>query len=377
MKPRSLAILAAVIALAAIYFLGIRPRQQAESAAVGQARLSDRPTVNVVVAARSTAARELLLPATLQAYEEAAIHARVGGYLGKRLVDIGDRVKAGQVLAVIESPEIDQELRQDRANLEVARANLKLARLTAERWQSLGAQHAVAQQDVDQRVADYAVRQADVTAAQANGQRLEEMQRFETIVAPFDGVISARNVEVGDLVNAASGPELFHLSQSRTLRVYVNVPQADVPDIRAGLPVDVLVEEFPGTAFGGQVVRYAGALDAASRTLLVEVQIPNPQGELFPGMFGRLRFHLPSNPAILIPSNDAIIRADGTLVAVVTAANTIHLQAVALGRDFGTRIEIRHGLDEGAHVVDNPSDSLSEGREVEPIPADAPAAKGN
>jgi RND family efflux transporter MFP subunit len=348
-----------------IYFLGVRPRQAATATATAVAGESLHPAVNVIVAHRATAVRELVLPAALLAFDDTAIHARASGYLGQWLVDIGDRVKAGQILAKIDSPEIDQELRQARANLDVANANLELARVTAERWKSLGGQNAVAQQDVDQRVADYASRRADVAAAQANLQRLDELQHFETITAPFDGVISTRNVDVGDLISAASGPELFHISQSNLLRVHVNVPQAYVADIHAGMPVDVLVEEFPHQVFPGKVVRFAGALDAASRTLLVEAQIPNAQGRLFPGMFGRLRFRLPSDPAILIPSSDAIIRAEGTLVATVTEQNTIHLEKVALGRDFGTRLEVRSGLAEGAHVVENPSDALTEGETVE------------
>jgi len=374
MKPRSLVILL-VLAAAAVYFLGIRPRQEAEAAAIGQAHAAGLPSVSVIVTARATAIRELVLPGALQAFDDTAIHARASGYLGKWLVDIGDHVKAGQVLAKIDSPEIDQQLRQARANLEVAKANMELARVTADRWKSLGGQHAVAQQDVDQRVADYAARQAEADAAEANVQRLEEMQQFESITAPFDGVISARTVDVGALISAGSGPELFHISQSSTLRVYVNVPQAYVPDMRVGLPVDVLVDEFPRQNFSGKIVRYAGALDAASRTLLVEVQIPNAQAELFPGMFCRLRFRLPSDPAILIPSNDAIIRAAGTLVAVVTDHNTIHFQPVELGRDFGTQIEVRDGLAAGTHIVENPSDALSEGEAVEPVLLADPAAK--
>jgi RND family efflux transporter MFP subunit len=375
MKPRSLVVLLVLAAAAAIYLFGIRPRQHSAAEAAGLARSAGVPSVNVLVAARATGVRELVLPAALQAFDDTAIHARASGYLGKWLVDIGDHVKAGQTLAVIESPEIDQELRQARANLEVAKANRELARITAERWKSLGSQHAVAQQDVDQRVADSAARQADAAAAEANVQRLEELQRFETVTAPFDGVISVRNIDVGALISAASGPELFHLSQSGTLRVYINVPQAYVPDMKVGLAVDVLVDEFPRQNFPGVVVRYAGALDAASRTLLVEVQIPNPKAELFPGMFCRLRFRLPSGPAILIPSNDAIIRAEGTLVATVTGQHTIHFERVALGRDFGTQIEVRAGLAEGTLYVDNPSDALSEGQVVEPVLPPGPVAQ--
>lgn len=375
MKPRTLLLLLALVLGAAIYFLGVRPRQRAEAATELQVRSAARPTVGVVVARRASASRELILPGALQAYEDIAIHARASGYLARWLVDIGDRVRAGQTLAVIESPEIDQQVNQARADVAQAQANLQLAQVTTERWKALGAQNAVALQDVDQKEADFKARQADLQAAQANLERWQQLQSFETVTAPFDGVISARNIDVGALISAGSGPELFHLTQSETLRVYVNVPQSYVPDMRVGLPAEVLVEEFPGKPFPGRVVRFAGALDAASRTLLVEVDIPNRDGRLFAGMFCRLRFRLPSDPAILIPSNDAIIRAAGTLVAVVTPGNRIHLQPVLLGRDFGSRIEVRSGLAEGERVVDNPTDALTEGMTVVPVLSPASSAE--
>jgi RND family efflux transporter MFP subunit len=279
-------------------------------------------------------------------------------------------VKAGQTLAIIDSPEVDQELNQARANLEQARANLELARVTAARWKSLGLQNAVAQQDVDQKAADFAARQADVDAARANVERLEQLKGFETVVAPFDGVVSARNIDIGDLISAGTGPELFHLSQSEILRAYVDVPQSYVPDIRAGMPVEVEVAEFPKENFRGKVVRFAGALDAASRTLQIEVEIPNRDGRLFAGMFCELRLHLtPVSPPVMIPSNDAIIRTGGAFVAVVTDQGTIHIQKVKLGRDSGTQVEVLDGLPEGARVVENPSDALAEGQPVEPVPA--------
>jgi RND family efflux transporter MFP subunit len=344
---------------------------------VGSKATADGPGVArlrvSVVRARSAAAeRAVTLPGSLEAFIDTAIHARTSGYLGAWLVDIGDRVKAGQTLASIESPEIDQELNQARANLGQARANLILAKVTAQRWQGLAAQNAVAQQEVDQKTADYAARQADVVAAEANVQRLAQMQRFETVTAPFDGVITARHTDIGDLISAGSGPELFHLAQTEVLRAYVNVPQSDATAIRVGAPADVLLAEFPGRAFSGVVARYAGALDAGSRTLLVEVRVPNAQGELFAGMFCQIRFRLrSSHPTILIPSNDAIIRADGTLVARVTGEDVIHLQKVILGRDFGTTIEVLDGLAEGDRLVDNPSDALVDGEAVEPVEASA------
>jgi RND family efflux transporter MFP subunit len=370
MKFRTFVIVLVVVLGAAVYIFGVRPRRQ--SAAELTAGTADKPRVEVTLARRANAVDNLLLPGTLQAFVDTPIRARTNGYIAQWLVDIGDRVKAGQTLAVIESPEVDRELNQTRASLEQAQANLELARVTAERWKTLGLQNAVARQDIDQKNADYEARRADVDAAKANVERLEQLKGFETVVAPFDGVISTRNVDIGTLITAGSGPELFHLSQSDTLRAYLNVPQRYVPDIHVGLSVDVEIAEFPHEPFPGKVARYAGALDAASRTLQVEVEIPNRDGRLFAGMFCEVRLHLTTkNPPILIPSNDAIIRSAGTLVAVVADHNTIHLQAVKLGRDFGTQIEVLDGLLENARIVENPTDTLSEGEAVEPIPVAA------
>jgi RND family efflux transporter MFP subunit len=369
MKFRTFVIVLVLVIGASVYVFGVRPRLQ--SAAELTAVAVGKPRVDVTVARRANAVDNLLLPGTLQAFVDTAIRARTNGYIAKWLADIGDRVKAGQTLAIIESPEVDRELNQARASLEQAQANLELARVTAERWKTLGLQNAVAKQDIDQKNADYEARQADVAAAKANVERLEQLKGFETVAAPFDGVISTRNVDIGTLINAGSGPELFHLSQSDTLRAYLDVPQRYVPDIRVGVPVDVEIAEFPQERFPGKVARVAGAMDAASRTLQVEVEIPNHDGRLFAGMFCEVRLHLTAaNPPVLIPSNDAIIRSAGTLVAVVTDRNTIHLQAVKLGRDFGAQIEVLDGLPENARIVENPTDTLSEGQAVEPVPAE-------
>jgi RND family efflux transporter MFP subunit len=369
MKFRTFVIVLVLVIGASVYVFGVRPRLQ--SAAELTAVAVGKPRVDVTVARRANAVDNLLLPGTLQAFVDTAIRARTNGYIAKWLADIGDRVKAGQTLAIIESPEVDRELNQARASLEQAQANLELARVTAERWKTLGLQNAVAKQDIDQKNADYEARQADVAAAKANVERLEQLKGFETVAAPFDGVISTRNVDIGTLINAGSGPELFHLSQSDTLRAYLDVPQRYVPDIRVGVPVDVEIAEFPQERFPGKVARFAGAMDAASRTLQVEVEIPNHDGRLFAGMFCEVRLHLTAaNPPVLIPSNDAIIRSAGTLVAVVTDRNTIHLQAVKLGRDFGAQIEVLDGLPENARIVENPTDTLSEGQAVEPVPAE-------
>ncbi len=369
MKFRTFVIVLAAVLAAAVYLLGVRPRLQAGSDLA--ARQAQVPTVAVSVARRAKASSDLWLPGSLRAYVDASIHARTSGYLAKCLVDIGDRVKAGQALAIIDSPEVDQQLNQARAVLEQARANLELARVTAERWKFLGKENAVSQQDLDQKAADLAVRQADVDAAKADVERFEQLKGFETVTAPFDGVIAARGVDVGTLITAGSGPEMFRLEQSQVLRANLTVPQTYVPDIRVGLPVDLEVAEYPKEHFTGAVARFAGALDAASRSLQVEIEVPNPDGRLLAGMFCELRLHLtPSNPPLLIPSNDAILRSGGPFVAVVTAQKRVHMQKVRLGRDYGTRVEVLDGLAEGSPIVDNPSDALVEGELVDAVPAD-------
>ncbi len=372
MKLRTFVISLVVVLGAAVLLLGIRPRLQ--SAQELASRAPGILPVNVVTARRARATEGLLLPGTLQPFRDTSIRARTSGYIARWDADIGDRVKRGQTLALIDSPEVDQELNQARANLELARANLELARVSAVRWKALGAQNAVAQQDVDQKAADLDARKADVDAAAANVERLGQLKGFETVTAPFDGVISRRSVDVGTLISAGDGPELFHLSQGDTLRAYVDVPQRHVPDIHPGMPVDVEVAELPRDRFPGRIARLAGAMDPTSRTLQVEIEVPNGAGRLIAGMFCEVRFNLaPANPPILIPSNDAIIRSDGTLVAIVTPEDTIHLQKVALGRDFGTRIEILDGLPEGARIVENPTDTLVEGQPVRPVPVDSGA----
>ncbi len=367
-RRSSLALFGAVIATALVYFVGIRPRLHAAAALDDRVRAESHPSVNIAVARSSAAATELVLPATLQAYQDTGIFARTDGYLAKWFVDIGDHVKAGQTLATLEAPELRQSLDQARANLAQAKANLELARVSADRWKELGQQAAVSQQDVDQKNADFLARQADVLAGQANVARLAQIESYLTITAPFDGVITARNAEVGTLVSAGSARELFHLAQTDILRVYANVPQSYFRSIRPDLPADVLVTEFPSQAFTGKVARSSGAIDTATRTLRTEVQLPNQDGRLLAGMFGQVRFRLPAgDSALLVPSNAVIFRPNGTLVAKVDTGNTIRLTPVKLGRDFGTQVEILTGLQSGDRLVANPSDSLADGLVVTPI----------
>ena len=431
---KSTRILIVIVAiLAVVFFAGILPRLRAGRALSDREAATSKPVVSIVVAAKSLKPAVVTLPAAIDALQDTPIYARTTGYIGTWTADIGDRVKSGQVLAVIDGPDLDQELNQARAALEQARANLEIARISADRWKELGAQNAVAQQDVDQKSADFLAAKAAVVAAQANVDRLAQLKDFQQVTSPYDGVVTARNAEVGNLINAGAGTEIYHVAQTDTLRVMVAVPQANVDrlaqlkdfqqvtspydgvitarnaevgnlinagagteiyhvaqtdtlrvmvavpqanvrSLKVGMGVDILVPEFPGRVFKGEISRFAGALDIASRTLETEIRLPNPKNELFPGMYGEARFSFPSaQPAILLPSNAAIINTAGTLVAIVGDGDKIHLQHVTLGRDFGNQVEVLDGLTPGSRVVAAPRDSLYEGLEVTPVAADAAA----
>jgi RND family efflux transporter MFP subunit len=372
MKPARILIVAILVVCAVVYFAGIQPRLRAAAELSARDAAASRPVVNIFVAVKETAPTVVTLPASIEAFQDTPIYARSTGYIAKWTADIGDRVKAGQVLAVIDAPDLDQELNQAKASWEQAKANTELARISAERWQSLGAQNAVSQQDVDQKVADYAAGKAAVVAAKANVDRLTQLKDFQLITAPYDGVITARNAQVGALITAGSGTQIFHIDETDVLRVFVSVPQSYMREVKVGLKVDILVPEFPNRVFSGTVARFAGALDSASRTLMTEIHLPNEKGELLPGTFGQARFTFsPSKATILLPSNAAIINSSGTQVATVGPDSRIHLVPVKFGRDFGTQIEIIGGIEVGTRVVSNPSDRLVEGTEVtEAAPAD-------
>jgi len=356
----------AVGALVLVTWLGgtVWSRWQARRKLERETKDRQRFTVSVARAKRDTATHELILPGNIQAFQETVIYARANGYLREWRVEIGDKVTNAQLLATIETPEIDKELDQARATLRETEANLELARVSAERWQELLKQQVVSPQENDQQQSAYQARRADAAAAQANVARLEKLQGFERVVAPFAGTITSRRVDVGALVSAGSGTvgtALFDIAQTNPLRIYVNVPQADALDIRDGLVARVSVTELPETNFEGRVAHTAGALDPASRTLLTEVQIPNRDGVLYPGMYGQVKFALVrTNAPVIIPATAFVFRPEGPQVAVLTKEHRVHWQSIEVGRDFGTRVEAISGIEDNTPVILSPSDDLVE-----------------
>jgi RND family efflux transporter MFP subunit len=347
--------IAAVTVLAILVIIGTWRHVSQRNEQKDFVQRTTQVAVNVATAQRDSEPKELILPGTFQAFNQTTIFPRSNGYVKSWKVDIGDNVKAGQLLAEISTPEVDQQLAQ-------ARAQEEIAKVTADRWRDLLAKNVVSKQEYDQDEKAY-------EAAKANLQQLEKIQGFQQILAPFAGKIAARNIDVGTLVTAGtgnSGTPLFSLVQSDPLRVYVFVPQTNAAQVREGLKAKILLEEFPGREFDGSVTRTAGAIDPTSRTMQVEVQVPNHDGTLYAGMYGQVEFLLPDNNApIVVPSNAFVFRAQGPQVVAVTDDNRIHWQNISVGRDFGTEIEVLDGLRENTKVVINPTDDLSEGLQVE------------
>ena len=325
---------------------------------------SEEIPVAVVHAQRSVASQNVTFPGNVQAFVETPIYARTAGYLTKWYVDMGGRVRAGQLLALIDTPEVDQQLRQAQAAQLQAQANLDLAKTTADRWQNLLKSDGVSQQEVDQNVSAYKARQADLEAAVANVERLKYLQSFQRVTAPFSGVVTARNVDIGALIADGNTQQLFKLAQIDVLRVYVNVPESYSNDMLPGVPAVLRVPEFPNRTFDGKVVRTAGAIDPASRTLLTEVDVPNPKQEIMPGAYAEVDFHLKGGvQPLVVPSNALIFRAAGAQVAVVEN-NQARLRSVTIGRDLGANLEIISGLHDSDQVILNPPDSLTDGQRV-------------
>jgi RND family efflux transporter MFP subunit len=339
------------------------------------------PEVVTVIVKRSAPTSGFVLPGSIEALHESPIYARTSGYVTKWTSDIGAHVKAGQLLAEIQSPEIDQQAEQAKAQIGQLRAALVFAQRTLDRWKALEKDSAVTEQELDQYQSGYDAAVANLNAGEANYHHLLELQRFERVTAPFTGVITSRGVDVGNLVTAgatlgatgttASARPLFSISGTDTVRVYVDVPQSAMGFVQPGAHVDVLVRELPNKTFRGTVARNARALDAASRTLLTEIQIPNKTGVLVPGMYVQVRFEVTSTtPPILVPANTLIVGSEGAQVAVVKPNHTIHYQKLELARDFGNEVEVVSGLADGDQLVVNPSDEIREGvtvRVLQPV----------
>jgi len=319
--------------------------------------------VKTTVAKTGEAGQTLALPGTLQGFQQAPIAARSSGYVQRWTKDIGSQVTRGEVLAVIESPEVDQQLSQAEAARQQAAASLALAKSTVERWEALRKKDVVSQQELDERRSGATQAVANLAAADANVARLRQLQGFTRVLAPFDGVITRRNVEVGDLVDS-SGKALFVLTQMDPLRIYVNVPQSYAQLVRAGQKVVVTQAELRGRAFNGEVARTAGAIDPATRTMQVEINLPNRDGTLLPGAYVQVDLPLAGAKTLVVPTNVLLFRGEGTRVALVDAASRVRLKPVTLGRNLGESIEVLGGIADGDRLVVNPSDSLAEGDSV-------------
>jgi RND family efflux transporter MFP subunit len=392
-----LLVLVIAVFIVAGFFAGYLPRQKREDvlAAETKENVASLPLVNFTQVERSSTKTELVLPGNIQAVTEAPILARSSGYIRKRYVDIGDRVRSGQVVAEIEAPELDQQILQANASIEQAksaaqqaeaavlqgRANENLAHVTAQRWDNLQKRGVVSKQENDTYQAQWAAQQANVqalekaqsaahsnvAAAEANLARLNQLKTYQTVRAPFEGVITLRNVDTGTLVNEGN-TLLFRVAQPGSLRVYVNLPQSESDNVRVGQRATLSVAERPGRKFEGTVTRTSNALDPASRTLLTEVQASNPGGFLLPGMYADVDLSVPrKDPPLLVAGDTLVVRADGPQVAVIGANDAVHFTRVRLGRDYGDRLEVLSGLEEGQRLVVNPSDAIREGVRVKPV----------
>ena len=382
-------IIAVVVAIT-----GILPRMHARAALRQETDSMAVPDVAVVTPQMGEPMQEVLLPGTIQAYIDAPIYARTNGYVKAWYHDIGAHVRKGELLAVIETPELDRQVDEARANLITAKANLGLAHVTAQRYEGLRGTEAVSKQSIDTATQTESAQAASVQVAQQSLNQLLEMQSFERVYAPFDGVITARNIDVGQLVDSGSnggtgsssnaggnvaatatgmnGPqELFHMSSMNTVRIFVNVPGVYVAEARPGVKTDIDVPSYPGRVFKGTIVRTASAIDLNTRTLLVEVDIPNPKHELLPGAYGQVHLQLPiKHPAMIIPVDTMLFRSEGLRVVTVDAQNHAHLRVITVGRDWGTRIEVLSGLTPQDRVINNPPDSITENEPVHVVDVD-------
>ena len=364
---RAIGIFVTVALLVAIVY-GLHLRSASEKGLSVATEEAAIPSVNVVHPVPGSKADDLALPGSVQAFTDTPIYSRTNGYLKKWYFDIGSRVRKGDLLAEIETPEIDQQLDQSRAELERMQANADLAGVTSNRWQGLLAKHAVSQQEADQTRANYIAAQAAVDASRANVRRLEQLQSYERIVAPFDGIITARNTDIGDLIDAGSGSanprELFHMDATHKLRVYVAVPEVFSDSIHDGDTATLTQDSNPNESIPGTIVRNANAIDHSTRTLNVEVDVDNSKGVMRPGAYVFAHFHLPAiGNAVTIPSNTLLFRSEGLRVGVVRG-DRVQLVPVTIGHDFGNSVEITSGLTVADEVILDPPDSLASGIQV-------------
>ena len=358
---------AAVTVLVVVLYSGIHSRAAAESRLEQRTEETAIPTVAVVFPKEGAPTDEIMLPGVTQAFIDAPIYARTNGYLKHWYFDIGAHVKKDQLLAEIDTPEVDQQLQQARADLDTAQANVSIAKITADRWRGLVNDGSVSQQETDQAVSNLKAMQATVESNAANVRRLEQLQSFEKIYAPFDGIITARSTDVGALIDAGASTqprELFHVAATRTLRVYVAVPEVYSPDVRSGGCATLMLDEFPGETFRGTIVRNTNSINLASRTLLVEVDIDNPTGRLLPGAYVFVHLKLPDTThSVTIPANTLIFRKEGLQVALVRDGKA-RLVSVKINHDYGNSVEIVSGLQPTDAVIVEPSDSLVDGTPV-------------
>ena len=385
-RPRSkhgaLVAVVVLVIIAGIVIAGIVPRLKAKAALRIETYDLAVPTVSVIHPKLGAPETEIVLPGNIQAFTDSPIYARTNGYLKKRYVDLGSRVKAGQLLADIETPEVDQQLDQARADLNTAQANYHLSEITASRYRDLSQTDSVSKQDVDNATGDFEARRAMMASARSNVKRLEQLQSFEQIYAPFDGVITARNTDIGHLIDSGAaggtGTELFHVAETRTLRVFINVPQQYSQAAKPGLAADLTLQEFAGRRFKGKLVRTADSIDLASRTLLVEVDVDNPSGELLPGAYAQVHLKVTSGAStVILPVSALLFRSEGLEAGTVESGNRAELRKVMLGRDFGTEVEVISGVTATDSVIVNPPDSLASGETVRIAAPSGDGAGGN
>jgi len=362
----------AALALAA---QGIWSRHSAQATLEREAAQTSRPSVSVLRPMPADATQNLVLPGNVQAFADTPIYARTNGYVRAWHVDIGARVKRGQLLAEIDTPEVDDQLHQARADLNNAQANYALAKSTAQRWTQMLQTKSVSKQETDEKLGDLLAKKAQYDAASFNVARLEKLQSFKRIVAPYDGLITARNINLGALVDAGSagGPakELFHLAQADRMRVYVNIPQSYAQQVKVGQGATLTLPELPGKRFAGAVARTAGAIDPAQRTLLTEVDFDNPSGELLPGAYAEVHFALTSaQGGWMLPGNALLFRPEGVRVAIVDGDGRARLRPVTLGTDYGQRVGIASGLSGNERVIASPPDSIVDGQPVRVVGPD-------